>query len=242
MTSLRRSDAPSRGTPFITAGVRSAWRELRQEWRIQRFHKASLKKAHRFQGRSHLKLHLGSGPKYKPDWVNIDLRPNADLQLDLREDLPFETGTVSLIYSEHLFEHLEYPGEVVHLLCESLRVLEPGGIFSVGVPDAGETLMQYARGDLPHLLKAWSLDERLQWFPPWVWATPMHCVNFFFRQGREHKYAYDFETLALVLRDAGFADAKRRDFSSEIDSEDRRDGTLYVDARKAPAPTNATRS
>ncbi|MBA3564052.1 MAG: methyltransferase domain-containing protein [Gammaproteobacteria bacterium] len=218
--------------PLISAGVRSALRELRHELSIQRYHKASIKNARRFRGRSDLKLHLGCGSRYKAGWINIDLQQDADLQLDVREDLPFEAGTVSIIYSEHFLEHLEYPAEVVHLLRESLRVLEPGGIFSVGVPDAEEVLLQYAQGKLPALLQEWSRDKNLQWFPRWVWTTPIHLVNFFFRQGREHKYAYDFETLARVLKEAGFVDIGRRDFNPDLDSEDRRDGTLYVDARK----------
>jgi len=57
-------------------------------------------------------------------------------------------------------------------------------------------------------------------------------VNFFFRQGSKHKYAYDFETLARVLTEGGFTEVKRREFSPKMDSEDRRDGTLYVDACK----------
>lgn len=219
--------------PLISAGIRSALRELQHELSIQRYHKASVRKAHRFQGRFDLKLHLGCGSRYKAGWINIDLQRDADLQLDVREDLPFEAGTVSIIYSEHFLEHLEYPTEVVHLLRESLRVLEPAGIFSVGVPDAEEVLVQYARGKLPGLLQEWSRDKNLQWFPPWAWATPIHLVNFFFRQGREHKYAYDFETLARVLKEASFVDIGRRGFNPDLDSEDRRDGTLYVDARKA---------
>jgi predicted SAM-dependent methyltransferase len=220
------------GNMLFTDGVKAAWRELRHELRIQRYHKASLKKARRFQGQPHLRLHLGCGSKYKSGWINVDLHQDADLQLDVRENLPFGEGTVSMIYSEHFFEHLEYPTEVLHLLRESMRVLEPGGTFSVGVPDAEETLFQYAQGQLPALLQGWSQDKNLQWFPPWVWTTPMHCINFFFRQGREHKYAYDFETLARVLKEGHFVDIKRRDFQLDTDSEDRRDGTLYVDARK----------
>jgi predicted SAM-dependent methyltransferase len=216
----------------LTAGVRSALHELSRELSIQHHHNDSLENARRFHGQSHLKLHLGCGSSHKPGWINIDLRQDADLQLDVREALPFAEGTVAMIYSEHFFEHLEYPAEAVHLLRESLRVLEPEGTFSVGVPDAEEALFQYARGKLPALLQQWSRDKTLQWFPPWVWATPMHYVNFFFRQGREHKYAYDFETLARVLTEAGFADVKKRGFRPDMDSEHRRDGTLYVDAFK----------
>lgn len=218
--------------PLISAGVRSALRELKHELSVQHHHKASLKYARRFKGRTHLKLNLGCGSRYKRDWINIDLRHDADLRLDIRENFCFGEDTVSIIYSEHFFEHLAYPRAIEHLLHESLRVLEPGGVFSVGIPDAEEVLLQYARGELPALIQQWRQDENLQWFPPWVWTTPMHLVNFFFRQGCEHKYAYDFETLARVLTEAGFTDVKRRKFNAEMDSEDRRDGTLYVDACK----------
>jgi hypothetical protein len=44
---------------------------------------------------------LGSGFHPKIDWVNVDLIDEADLQLDLRERLPFDDGSVSDIYSEH---------------------------------------------------------------------------------------------------------------------------------------------
>jgi predicted SAM-dependent methyltransferase len=216
----------------LTAGVKSALLDLWWELSNQRSHRASLQNADRYRAQGHLKLNLGCGSERKPGWINVDLWSHADLQLDVREALPFVEGSVSIIYSEHFFEHLEYPAEIAHLLRESLRVLEPGGRFSVGVPDAEEALLQYAQGKLPALLQEWSQDKNLRWFPHWVWTTPMHYINFFFRQGREHKYAYDLETLARVLTEAGFTDVKRRDFQPDLDSEHRRDGTLYVDAFK----------
>ena len=217
---------------YLTKGVRSALRELWRELTIQRWHRASLKRARRFVDRRGLKLNIGCGAKHKAGWVNIDLRQDADLQLDIRERFPFSDESVSTIYSEHFFEHLEYPTEVQHLLSESLRVLEPGGVFRVGVPDAGETLLRYARGEMPALMDQWSRDASLGWFPPWVWATPMHLVNFSFRQDREHKYAYDVGTLERVLTEAGLTDVSRREFDPGLDSADRRDGTLYVDGYK----------
>jgi hypothetical protein len=60
----------------------------------------------------------------------------------------------------------------------------------------------------------------------------MHCINYVFRQGNEHKYAYDFETLRDVVEKAGFRDVKRREFNADLDSEARRIGTLYIDAKK----------
>ena len=40
-------------------------------------------------------------------------------------------------------EHLDYPGQVKSFLKEAYRVLRPGGIFSVGVPDAELSIRAY---------------------------------------------------------------------------------------------------
>jgi predicted SAM-dependent methyltransferase len=115
-----------------------------------------------------------------------------------------------------------------NILGESLRVLAAGGVISIGVPDAERSLQQYVSGDR----NRW-LEIRKQ-HPEWC-NTPMHSVNYFFRQDRqhgEHKYAYDFETLAAVLVDCGFVNVRRRDWDPTLDLEARRDGTLYADAEK----------
>src|SRR4249920_1616125 len=95
----------------LSAGVRSAMQALSRELHIQRQHATSLENARSYFGRTHLKLNFGCGSEYKGGWINIDLWPDTDLHLDLREDLPFENGSVSVIYSEHFLEALEYPSE-----------------------------------------------------------------------------------------------------------------------------------
>ncbi len=60
----------------------------------------------------------------------------------------------------------------------------------------------------------------------------MHNVNFTFRQGTEHVYAYDYETLALTIKQGGFTNCSRREFDPSLDLEKRRIGTLYVEAVK----------
>ncbi len=216
----------------LSAAAQASFRRLIEELAIQRRHQRSVRRARALAGRRQLKLHLGSGGNYKDGWINVDFDAAADLQLDLRERFPFPDGSVAVIYSEHFFEHVGYPQEATHVLSESVRVLAPGGVFSVGVPDLEEVLLQYARGELPALLRQWADDPGLQWVAPVVWTSPMHCVNWCFRQDGEHQYAYDFETLAMVLREAGFTDVRRRAFDPSRDSADRRDGTLYVDAVK----------
>lgn len=210
-----------------TGGVRAAVKKLWMEVRIQHRHYSSIKKVKRLSVEGNLKLNLGCGRNIKTGWINIDLfEEKADLQLDLREEFPFPDESVAIIYSEHFFEHLEYPEEALKFLRESLRVLVPGGIFSVAVPDTEWTLTSYLTGDEEYFRIAKKL-----WHPKWC-DTRLHHVNYHFRQGREHKYAYDFETLAKVFAQVGFVSIVKRSFNPDLDSIRRVFGTLYLDAKK----------
>ena len=60
----------------------------------------------------------------------------------------------------------------------------------------------------------------------------MEQINYHFRQDGDHRFAYDFVTLGQALSSAGFQDVKRRDFDPNLDSLDRKLGTLYVNALK----------
>lgn len=207
-------------------GLLSAIRSVRNETRISALHWKSARRARRL-ALTGMRLNCGCGPNVKPGWVNIDLfNANADFHLDLRCPLPFDNGTTSIVYSEHFFEHLEYPGETATFLSEALRVLQPGGVFRVGVPDTEWPLAAYAAGD-EHYFKL----ARECWDPPWC-DTRMHSINYHFRQGNEHKYAYDYETLERILTAAGFSAVARSDFNPTFDTESRRIGTLYVEARR----------
>jgi predicted SAM-dependent methyltransferase len=198
------------------------------EVKIDRIHRRGCREARRYSGQRGVRLHVGCGEVRKPGWVNIDLFGDCELHLDIRRGLPFDDGSAAVIYGEHFFEHLEYVDEARHFLSEAYRVLEPGGLFSLGVPDAEESLRAYAAGD-----RGFFQRERELWppYPDWC-DTPMHHVNYTFRYGQQHKYAYDLETLARTLSKAGFQDPQRRPFNPELDSEYRRVCTLYVEARK----------
>lgn len=81
-------------------------------------------------------LNLGCGTRYKPGWTNVDMRSNHSevLEHDLRKPLPFAEGSFDFVYSSHVLEHFtSESGEA--LLRESVRVLKPGGIVRVVVPD-----------------------------------------------------------------------------------------------------------
>ena len=209
-----------------TRGVRRAIRALRSECQVWWRHTRAVRRAARSGHHLDLRLHLGCGACHKPGWVNIDLyHPNADLQLDLREPWPFANGSSVYIYSEHVFEHFGIDREVPHVLHEAFRILRPGGVFDVGVPDTEWCIHAYGRPDDEY----WRL--RGTWHPAWC-DTHLDSINYHFRQDGEHLWAWDEESLRRTLTKAGFVDVERRTFDSALDSERRRHGTLYMRARK----------
>ena len=61
----------------------------------------------------------------------------------------------------------------------------------------------------------------------------MEQINFHFRQGNEHRFAYDFRSLHHAFSVAGFDEIRRRDHKSDFDCDKWIDsGTLYVEAVK----------
>jgi predicted SAM-dependent methyltransferase len=226
----------------LPPSLRYAVRHLIDEIHIARVHGRSEKMAVRRYTSGGLRLNLGSGYHPKSGWVNVDLfAPTADLRLDLRRPFPFPDGSATYIYSEHVFEHFDYPNvyestgwdfqgtdrpsEALTFLSECRRVLAPGGALDLVVPDAEGMIGEYVRrADTPAPLEGW-------WGPRWC-DTPMHCVNYLFRQGREHKYAYDEETLRRILETAGFDDVVRRLFDPAMDAPNHEIGSLCMMSRK----------
>ncbi|MBL4775795.1 MAG: hypothetical protein JKY87_07055 [Mariprofundus sp.] len=65
----------------------------------------------------------------------------------------------------------------------------------------------------------------------------MMAVNRVFRD-HGHLFAYDFQTFAAMLKEAGYIDIKRQTFMSGedtnllVDSESRKSESLYIEAHK----------
>ena len=211
----------------ITDGLHSSLQYVKREIKTLLKHRKGIRQVLKLSRQQHLRLHIGCGPKIKKSWINIDLSPKADISLDMREPLPLLENSCSIIYSEHFLEHLDYPGHANSFLRECYRVLEPGGLFSVGVPDTEWPIAEYTG----QRSEGYFGIAKERWHPEWC-QTEMEHINYHFRQGDDHRFAYDFKTLARALSSAGFQEIQRRDFDPELDSLDRKIGTLYVNASK----------
>ena len=211
----------------IPVGLYGALRLLRDEINIYRLHRKGIKKAKAYAKQNDIKLNIGCGPNRKPGWVNIDLSPDVDSPLDMREPMPFPDNSVAIVYSEHFFEHLDYPNPAKQFLKECHRILKTGGTFSIAVPDTEWPLEPCVGPDD----KGYFTLVKAKWHPAWC-QTRLEHINYHFRQGVEHRFAYDFETLHNVLAETGFTNIRERTFDTDLDEESRKDGTLYVAATK----------
>lgn len=182
------------------------------------------RKARRLAEAGPLRLHLGSGANRLAGWVNVDVvGMSPDLRWDLTRRLPFANGAAQAVFLEHVLEHFPLAA-VFGLLAESRRLLAPGGILRVGVPDFGRYLESYA-GD-----RAFIERER-PGRPTALLAVAEVAL------GHGHRSVWDAETLERVLAEAGFADVTPRAFGdSELepapDNPEREGESVYAEGRR----------
>lgn len=154
-----------------------------------------------FRGRDGMRVHLGCGNTLKPGWINVDCYPPRPedgceiLVTDMRRGLPFPDRSVQAIYSEHFFEHVPIETTRAVLLRECFRILAPGGVIRVGVPD-GELwidgyLAHRATGEAPELMAGH--------------PTLMMSLNSIARD-TTHAFLWDYATLRWAFAEAGFVD------------------------------------
>jgi predicted SAM-dependent methyltransferase len=144
------------------------------------------------------KVQLGCGRNRFPGWINVDLESGADIVMDLSKGtLPFTTGELDFIYSEHFIEHITRE-QGLDLFKECFRVLRSGGTVRLSTPNLTTICTDY----LSKNLDRW---RAVGWMP----ATPCQLVNGGLRLW-EHQFVYDFEELRASLIAAGFSVVTRQ--------------------------------
>ena len=89
------------------------------------------------------RLNLGCGSRFRHDWTNVDVvAGHGVLAHDLRDPLPFADGTFDFVYHSHVLEHFRFR-DAPAFLAECRRVLRPGGVMRVAVPDLERIAREY---------------------------------------------------------------------------------------------------
>ena len=199
-----------------------------------------------------LKLNIGCGTSGIEGWVNIDNSPSIllsrlplgkkifrtpdwprdVLRVDVRKHIPYPDGSVACIYSSHTFEHFSYE-ESRAVARECFRVLKPGGILRIVVPDLGIMVRDYVRDYLADSGDPLASHRFIAGLL--LTANVRDLVH----AGAHHKQMFDSRSLVHMLQEAGFRAPEVSAFGSsriaeiaKIELESRRGESLYVEAAK----------
>ena len=146
-----------------------------------------------------------------------DAAREHDVRYGSAKRLPFPDASAEAIYSSHMLEHLSR-AHASQFLRECRRVLAPGGIIRIAVPDLRAIVSEYeAGGHADRLIQRLLLaDER---------RGVLRALRF-----TGHRWMYDQESLRRMITEAGFRRAVVLPAGSTTI---RRPGTLNLREREA---------
>lgn len=210
--------------------LRNAWRQLILEIKIDLRHRVACHKVpYILHSVKPLNLKFGDGKRHKDGWINVGLFNSAfDLTLDLRRNLPFPDGCVDSIYLEYALERFNHPDRIIMFLRECFRVLKLGGVFHVVVTDFGRAFKLYARDDEEGFY-AWRYGNNSDS----VWSMePIDELNQLIYTGGRNCFMFDSENLINYVVRGGFNHVQLREYDPNIDTEERKQQSIYVKAVK----------
>lgn len=152
---------------------------------------------------------------------------------NLAKGIPFETESIDAVYHSHMLEHLDRdvaPG----FLLEVKRVLKPGGIQRIVVPD----LQLLCRRYLSHLESCDRDSQEIPKHDGYVSAIIEQCVRKegtgstlqpplrrmvenamrgdARRRGETHQWMYDRVNLSAVLTELGYKNPRQQDYRTSL--------------------------
>jgi len=141
-----------------------------------------------------------------PGWLNVDLdTPEADLHLDFTKPLPFQSNSITHIFSEHFIEHVTRV-EAVIFLKECHRLLSDNGIIRISTPS------------LRFLVSSYLAEQKSEWGT--LWSPNSMCLMM--NEGMRswgHQFLYDAQELAEIFLEAGFKTIIFENYRESADKE-----------------------
>lgn len=184
--------------------------------------------------RQRILINLGCGQTRPKGWVNTDSSLNSWIQnlplfdkigdkllssvsydskanyMDLRNHWKFANNSVDVVYGSHVFEHLDsVTGKL--FLNEAYRVLKPGGIIRLVVPDLHQLTQIYLDRSKSGDVSATS--DFLYWMNlskdntyPRDRSLVVKIINLWQDYPHQHKCMYDFASLSKLLVEHKYLD------------------------------------
>jgi predicted SAM-dependent methyltransferase len=176
-----------------------------------------------------LRLNLGCGTTAPAGWVNIDRSPGLlvarhpalrsfakrinvlrgpqawvewpknIVRHDITKALPFQTESVDYVYSSHALEHLARQ-DAVNLIAECRRVLRPGGVLRLALPDLRALIEEYLQDPDPKAADRFMEGSGLGLLRrPRGAERAIELVS-----GARHRWMYDTSSLRSLCQEQGF--------------------------------------
>lgn len=175
------------------------------------------------------RLHWGCGTVTPFGWVNSDraAAPGVDVVADIRQGLPLASESFDYIVSIHALPEIPYCDQD-RTLVELRRLLRPGGVLRLGLPDLDKALAAYRSGDVDYFLIG---DDDIRCLSgklivQLTWYGRSRCL-------------FTFEFMAELLQRAGFREITRCEFQQTrssfpgiVELDDRQLESLFVEATK----------
>ncbi|MBX9783544.1 MAG: methyltransferase domain-containing protein [Chitinophagaceae bacterium] len=89
-------------------------------------------------------LNIGCGHRFHKDWENIDIDPASPevKKVNILKGLPYADNSFDIVYHSNILEHL--PSDTgKKMIEECFRVLKPGGMIRINVPDMEKICREY---------------------------------------------------------------------------------------------------
>jgi SAM-dependent methyltransferase len=206
-----------------------------------------------------LRLNLGCGTTAPAGWVNIDRspgllvarypavrslakrihalrQPQASVEWptnvvrhDITKSLPFESGSVDFVYSSHALEHLARE-DAVKLIAECRRVLKPGGVLRLALPDLRALVDRYLQDPDPKAADRFIEGSGLGFLrQPRGVDRVLELVS-----GARHKWMYDASSLRSLCQEQGFQPVVsctfRQGLVPDLAEVEHREDSLFLEA------------
>ena len=159
-------------------------------------------------------------------------RTNEVCYANVARRIPHGIGTVDVIYSSHMIEHLVRDNAWAFLL-ECRRVLKSDGRLRLVVPDLHALVHQYLRrGNADNFLGQMQFETPLP-------AGMLAKLRWLLFGSRGHHWMYDARSLGALMEAAGFVDVEmmepgqtRIPDPAGLDLRERQIESIYLEARR----------